>query len=144
MKTKSCNTTPIRFVEFIPTQSGGQAFILYLKAAGIAILMVLGLLIQSNAQVISSEDENAKYVKIEIAENGLHCPFLGVKLEYELKKINGLSDLYINNDESYLTFNLPIETDITKEKLEKIPVDVGYPSKYITVIMADKPIKNDE
>lgn len=128
MKTKTCNTI----------------YILYLKAVGITILIVSGLFFQSNAQVISSEDENAKYVKIEIAENGLHCPFLGVKLEYELKKINGLNDLYINNDESYLTFNLPIETEITKEELEKIPADVGYPSKYITVIMADKPIKNDE
>lgn len=81
------------------------------------------------------------YVRFEIGHGALHCPFLGPKFEAKLKEIKGIENFFLDKQESYLTFNLPANTDMTLESLKKIGVDAGYPPADVVVKMDIKPIK---
>ena len=53
--------------------------------------------------------QNRKYVKMDIGHGGLHCPFLGPKLETAIKNIQGAEEVKMDKVNSWMTFNLPIE-----------------------------------
>ena len=82
-----------------------------------------------------------KFVRIDIGHGALHCPFLSPKLEAKLKDIKNIDNFFIDKRESYATFNLPSDTELTAESLKKIGTDVGYPANDVVVTMDSKPIK---
>ena len=103
-------------------------------------MFVSNHLIQAQSQNESSVANN-KYVRVEIGHGALHCPFLSPKLETQLKELKGATNFFMDRQNSFATFNLPADTEITVEQLKKIGVDVGYPSTDVMVAMDNKPIK---
>lgn len=78
---------------------------------------------------------------MDIGHEALHCPFLSPKLEARLKEINNIENFFIDKRNSYATFNLPSDTEMTVELLKKIGTDVGYPADDVIIAMDNKPIK---
>ena len=89
----------------------------------------------------SDQVVNKKYVRVDIGHGAMHCPFLSPKLETQLKEIKGVENFFIDKKNSYATFNLPVETEMTSESLKQIGIDVGYPSDDVVITMDTKPIK---
>lgn len=83
---------------------------------------------------------NKKYVRIDIGHGAMHCPFLSPKLEEKLKSISGIENFFIDKENSYATFSLPGDTEMTVESLKKIGTDVGYPTDDVFVKLDSKPI----
>lgn len=95
----------------------------------------------SQAQSLgNTQISNKKYVRYEIGHGAMHCPFLSPKLEAKLKEIKDIDNFFIDKRESYATFNLPDNTEMTLESLQKIGIDVGYPADDVIVKMDIKPI----
>jgi hypothetical protein len=95
----------------------------------------------SQAQNSNTQTTNKKYVRIDIGHGALHCPFLSPKLEGELRQLKGVDNFIIDRQTSYITFNLPTDTEITEDFLKKMGTDVGYPGTDVMVKMDNKPIK---
>ncbi len=82
-----------------------------------------------------------KYIRVDIGHGALHCPFLSPKLEATLKEIKDIEDFFIDRRSSYITFELPSNTEITAESLKKIGTDVGYPAADVIISIDNKPIE---
>jgi hypothetical protein len=106
----------------------------------VAFLLVFCPVIQAQNQN-DNQAANSKYVRIDIGHGALHCPFLSPKLETQLKELKGVTNFYMDRQNSFTTFNLPADTEVTVEKLKQIGIDVGYPSTDVMVAMDNKPIK---
>ena len=70
----------------------------------------------------------------------MHCPFLSPKLEAKLREIKNIEDFFIDRQNSFVTFILPADTEMTIESLKKIGTGVGYPNDDVVVSMGDKPL----
>jgi mercuric ion binding protein len=94
-------------------------------------MMMLGISDTSAQQTVKDTvPGNRKYVKVEV--EGMACPFCAYGLEKQLKKIEGVEDVYIDIQEGQATFHVPGKSDITKEKLNKIVRDAGFKPGNIT------------
>lgn len=82
-----------------------------------------------------------KYVRVDIGHEAMHCPFLSPKLEAKLREIKNIENFFIDKRNSYATFNLPLDTEMTEESLKKIGTDVGYPAADVVITIDNKPIK---
>lgn len=82
-----------------------------------------------------------KYVRVDIGHGAMHCPFLSPKLEAKLREIKNIENFFIDKRNSYATFNLPSDTEMTSESLKKIGTDVGYPADDVVITIDRKPIK---
>lgn len=82
-----------------------------------------------------------KYVRVDIGHGAMHCPFLSPKLEAKLREIKNIENFFIDKRNSYATFNLPSDTEMTSESLKKIGTDVGYPADDVVITIDNKPIK---
>lgn len=82
-----------------------------------------------------------KYVRVDIGHGAMHCPFLSPKLEAKLREIKNIENFFIDKRNSYATFNLPSDTEMTSESLKKIGTDVGYPADDVVITIDSKPIK---
>jgi hypothetical protein len=82
-----------------------------------------------------------KYVRVDIGHGAMHCPFLSPKLEAKLREIKNIENFFIDKRNSYATFNLPADTEMTSESLKKIGTDVGYPADDVVITIDSKPIK---
>ncbi|MDP1746989.1 MAG: hypothetical protein Q8L90_15550 [Bacteroidota bacterium] len=82
-----------------------------------------------------------KYVRVDIGHGAMHCPFLSPKLEAKLREIKNIENFFIDKRNSYATFNLPLDTEMTSETLKKIGTDVGYPADDVVITIDSKPIK---
>ncbi|MDQ3048468.1 MAG: hypothetical protein M3R27_13045 [Bacteroidota bacterium] len=97
----------------------------------------------SNAQSTSMvQTGGKKYVRIDIGHGALHCPFLTPKFETQLKSISGIENFFIDKENSYTTFNLPEDTQLTMESLKKMGTDVGFPAADVFVKVDNKPIES--
>ncbi len=106
------------------------------------IVLLFSFFNLSIAQSASNKQTNIKkYVRVDIGHGAMHCPFLSPKLEGKLKEIKGIENFFIDRKESYATFNLPSDTEMTLESLKKIGTDTGYPSDDVIITMDSKPIK---
>ena len=85
--------------------------------------------------------DSKKYVRMDIGHGAMHCPFLIPKLEAQLKNIKGVENFFMDKENSYATFNLPADTEMTLESLKKIGTDVGYPADDVFVKVDTKPIE---
>lgn len=74
---------------------------------------------------------------MDIGHGGLHCPFLGPKLEGMLKEIENVNNIKIYKKESYATFELPAATSLSKDDLKKIGIKAGYPPDDVIVVISD-------
>lgn len=83
-----------------------------------------------------------RYVRMDIGHGGLHCPFLGPRLEQGIKALNGIQNLKVDIRASYATFELPTEPVVSDVQLKELAVKVGYPPADVTVIISDKEIEN--
>lgn len=81
-----------------------------------------------------------KYVRVDIGHGAMHCPFLSPKLEAKLREIKNIENFFIDKRNSYATFNLPSDTEMTAESLKKIGTDVGYPADDVVITIDNKPI----
>ncbi len=89
----------------------------------------------------NNQTTNKKYVRVDIGHEALHCPFLSPKLEAKLREIKNIENFFIDKRNSFVTFNLPSDTEMTAESLKKIGVDVGYPADDVVITIDTKPIK---
>src|ERR1035437_6771416 len=133
------------FTKTILTRFPMNNFIVEKRYSLIAIIAVIFLCVSAPVIQAQSQNEsqvaNNKYVRVDIGHGALHCPFLSPKLETQLKELKGITNFFMDRQNSFATFNLPADTEITVEELKKIGVDVGYPSTDVMVAMDNKPIK---
>lgn len=103
-------------------------------------LAFLLIVIFSNTIQAQNNQQNTakKYVRIDIGHEALHCPFLSPKLEKNLREVSTVSNFFIYKRASYITFELPADTDITEAYLKKIGTDVGYPGADVVVSFSDQ------
>lgn len=106
----------------------------------LTIFFLAGFYSSANSQNGNNLSDK-KYVRVDIGHEALHCPFLSPKLEAKLKEINQIENFFIDKRNSYATFNLPSDTEMTVESLKKIGIDVGYPADDVMITMDNKPIK---
>ena len=106
-----------------------------------SIIFLFFISISSSAQKsINNSVANKKYVRVDIGHGALHCPFLSPKLEAKLREIKNIEDFFIDRQNSFVTFILPADTEMTIESLKKIGTGVGYPNDDVVVSMDDKPL----
>jgi hypothetical protein len=109
--------------------------------------LILALLVFSGttkAQTVSASTAvNKKFVRVDIGHGALHCPFLSPKIDAAMQKITGIENYFIDKQASYITFNLPANTDMTVESVKKIGTEVGYPDADVIVKFDDKPIESN-
>lgn len=109
------------------------------------IAYIVFLFIFSTASSAQSGSINTtidkKYVRVDIGHGAMHCPFLSPKLEAKLREIKNMENFFIDKRNSYATFNLPSDTEMTAESLKKIGTDVGYPADDVVITIDSKPIK---
>jgi len=106
-----------------------------------SIIFLFFISISSSAQKsIDNSVSNKKYVRVDIGHGALHCPFLSPKLEAKLREIKNIEDFFIDRQNSFVTFILPADTEMTIESLKKIGTGVGYPNDDVVVLMDDKPL----
>ena len=106
-----------------------------------SIIFLFFISISSSAQKsIDNSVSNKKYVRVDIGHGALHCPFLSPKLEAKLREIKNIEDFFIDRQNSFVTFILPADTEMTIESLKKIGTGVGYPNDDVVVSMDDKPL----
>ena len=89
-----------------------------------------------NAKAIK---QNKKYVKMDIGHGGLHCPFLGPKLETAIKNIIGAEDVKMDKVNSWMTFTLPSDNAMTLDELKQVGTKAGYPADDVSVIIDRNP-----
>lgn len=82
-----------------------------------------------------------KYIRVDITHGAMHCPILSPKLETKLREIKNIENFFIDKRNSYATFNLPSDTEMTAESLKKLGTDAGYPAAYVVITIDSKPIK---
>ncbi len=111
-------------------------------------LLSFFLLLVNGIEVFAQNEKtivrNRKYVRMNIGHNGLHCPFLGPKLETAIKNIQGAEDLKMDKVNSFLTFTLPANNTMTPEELKLVGTKAGYPADDVSVITDIKPFANTE
>lgn len=109
------------------------------------ISSIVFFFILSTASQAQSNSNNPtidkKYVRVDIGHGAMHCPFLSPKLEAKLREIKNIENFFIDKRNSYATFNLPSDTEMTSESLKKIGTDVGYPADDVVITIDSKPIK---
>lgn len=109
------------------------------------IASIVFFFILSTASQAQSNSNNPtidkKYVRVDIGHGAMHCPFLSPKLEAKLREIKNIENFFIDKRNSYATFNLPSDTEMTSESLKKIGTDVGYPADDVVITIDSKPIK---
>ncbi|MDO9185429.1 MAG: hypothetical protein Q7W13_05425 [Bacteroidia bacterium] len=109
------------------------------------IASIVFFFILSTASQAQSNSNNPtidkKYVRVDIGHGAMHCPFLSPKLEAKLREIKNIENFFIDKRNSYATFNLPSDTEMTSESLKKIGTDVGYPADDVVITINSKPIK---
>lgn len=106
-----------------------------------SIIFLFFISISSSGQKsINNSVANKKYVRVDIGHGALHCPFLSPKLEAKLREIKNIEDFFIDRQNSFVTFILPADTEMTIESLKKIGTGVGYPNDDVVVSMDDKPL----
>lgn len=110
-------------------------FVSYLTTIALLVIVFSDIKAQSTTPPAS-----IKYIRMDIGHGALHCPFLSPKLETELKKVKDINNFFIDRKASYITFELPSDTEVTNEILKKIGTDVGYPTSDVMVSMDTKPI----
>ncbi|MGB3948716.1 MAG: hypothetical protein WBM13_12080 [Bacteroidia bacterium] len=110
-----------------------------LKFVFLVIVCVVGFANITKAQD-NQQNTSKKYVRIDIGHEALHCPFLSPKLEKNLREVSVVSNFFIDKRSSYITFELPVDTDITEAYLKKIGTDVGYPAADVMVVFSNQPI----
>lgn len=122
---------------FIMTKSIPFNILLKLLLSSILFLVVFCTL--GSAQT-NNQTKNKKYVRVDIGHGALHCPFLSPKLEAKLREIKNVENFFIDKRNSYASFTLPSDTEMTSESLKKIGVDAGYPADDVVIIIDNKPI----
>jgi len=109
------------------------------------IASIVFFFILSTASQAQSNSNNPtidkKYVRVDIGHGAMHCPFLSPKLEAKLREIKNIENFFIDKRNSYATFNLPSDTEMTSESLKKTGTDVGYPADDVVITIDSKPIK---
>lgn len=88
--------------------------------------------------------QNKKYVQMNIGHGGLHCPFLGPKLETAIKNIQGAEDVKMDKVNSWMIFTLPADNAMTLDELKQVGTKAGYPADDVSVRVDSKPITNSE
>lgn len=78
----------------------------------------------------NKQADGRRYVNVEV--DGLACPFCAYGLEKKLKNIKGQENLYIDIQHGYATFNVPADSKITKEKINKIVEEAGFTARKVT------------
>ena len=114
------------------------------KEAFTLLSVITFLFIFSLASLAQSSPANQTatkmYVRVDIGHGAMHCPFLCPKLEANLKEIKDIEKFFIDKRNSYATFELPSDTEMTNESLKKIGIEVGYPASDVVITMDSKPI----
>ncbi len=111
----------------------------YLRAKHPALLLLFIALFSWQVTDAASAATNAtvKYVRLEIGHGGLHCPFLGPRLEQSYKAVSGIQNFKLFTRESYATFELTGQPEVSEAQLRDIAVKVGYPVTDVTVIISE-------
>ena len=58
--------------------------------------------------------------------------------------MEGINDLFIDEDDKFLTFSYSQEKGLNQEIIKRIPVETGYPPETVKIIVYDEPIEMKE
>lgn len=108
------------------------------------ILLLAAVYIFFQQPLSAQTAPSTKYVRLDIGHGGLHCPFLGIKIEGMLKEIQDVSSLKIYKRESYATFELPASTPLSESDIKQIGIKAGYPPDDVSVVVSDSAPVNQE
>ena len=113
----------------------------YTKLTGFSLLIALISLLFTGYTAFAQEGkEITTYIKIEV--DGLSCPFCAYGLEKNLKKVEGVKDVFISVEGGFATFNVPKDHQLTEDELKKIVKDAGFTAREVS--FSDKPFVKDE
>lgn len=108
------------------------------------ILNIILICIITSSNLFAQQPDQVKskgkisYVKVEV--DGLACPFCAYGLEKKLKKIEGVSDVFIEIQNGFATFNIPAAKIPSQESLTKIVEDAGFKARKVT--FSEQPFKS--
>ena len=108
------------------------------------ILNIILICIITSSNLFAQQPDQVKskrkisYVKVEV--DGLACPFCAYGLEKKLKKIEGVSDVFIEIQDGSATFNIPTAKIPSQEILKKIVEDAGFKARKVT--FSEQPFKS--
>jgi copper chaperone CopZ len=91
----------------------------------LTLLLIVFSFLKTEANAIQIEKkDNSAYIKIWV--DGMACPFCAYGLEKKIKKIEGAGDLFIEINEGFISFSVPINKVPTTETLQKIVKEAGF------------------
>jgi len=95
--------------------------------------LVFGITVQATTQTSKPVPTQSadSLVSIKIMVNGLACPFCAFGLEKKIKKIDGATDLFIEINEGYVTFDVPADKNPSEEELKKVVKEAGFAAEKI-------------
>jgi hypothetical protein len=78
-----------------------------------------------------------KQVRIDIGHMGLSCPNLEPQLEQKIRHVPGAQNLKVNTKGGYATFELPVQSTVTRDELRQMGIQLGYPANDVVVTFPD-------
>lgn len=103
----------------------------------LVVSFLISIISSENSVAQNANASNVKFVRVDIGHGGLHCPFLGPQLEKKLKELVHVANYYVNKQESYATFEIPVSEIVTDELLRQVAIKVGYPAADVSVVISD-------
>jgi len=100
-------------------------------------VFALFMLLQNIATAQTTSQSELKYVRINIGHGGFHCPFLGPQLERKLTETGQVSNIKVNKQESYATFEIPAASTLSDVDIRQVAIKVGYPEADVSVVISD-------
>lgn len=102
------------------------------------------ILAYNSAAAQNTAQAETKYVRVDIGHGGLHCPFLGPQMEKKIKELGDVNNYKMYRQESYATFELPVEKPVTDADIRQVAIKVGYPEADVSVVISDTPPVNQQ
>lgn len=104
-------------------------------------IVILFIALHTTSHTYAQETDKT-YIKIRV--DGMSCPFCAYGLEKKIKKIPGAKNVTIQLKKGEVTFDVPVNKEPTKEKLQKVVKEAGFTPKEITYAKTPFKIKENE
>lgn len=98
----------------------------------------------SNISATGKEISKTDITYIKIVVDGMACPFCAYGLEKNIKKLEGVKNLYIDINEAFITFAVPTNKKPSEEKLNKLVKEAGFKIREIKYSPTPFEIKKDK
>jgi copper chaperone CopZ len=107
--------------------------------------LILGMLFTLSVADQAHAQKQIKNPDIVISVDGLACPFCAYGLEKKVKKLEGVTGIYISIDEGRMDLKLKQGATLSEEQIKKAVDDAGFTVRRIEYKnKAAKPEENEK